>query len=134
MGLNSVKEKLAVENINGHDYWTTGNKQNVTDKKLSVYLLPGFDEYILGYTDRSAALNPENAKKIVPWSNGMFQSTIVINGKITGTWKADKKKNITLIKAKPFLKFKKNEKKLLLEAAEDYGNFLGTQIELSIED
>ena len=54
--------------------------------RASVHLLPGFDEYLLGYTDRSAVLAPENFERIVPGSNGMFLSTIVVNGRISGTW------------------------------------------------
>jgi hypothetical protein len=50
------------------------------------YLLPGFDEYSLGYTDRSAVLAAEHAPKTVPGGNGMFRSTIVIDGQIVGTW------------------------------------------------
>ena len=37
-----------------------------------VRLLPGFDEYLLGYGDRSAAVAPEHAQAVVPGNNGMF--------------------------------------------------------------
>ena len=37
-----------------------------------VHRLPGFDEYLLGYGDRNAALAPEHSLAVVPESNGMF--------------------------------------------------------------
>ena len=53
----------------------------------AVLLLPGFDEYLLGYTDRSAALAPHHAPLTVPGGNGMFRATVVAGGKVAGTWR-----------------------------------------------
>ena len=47
---------------------------------------PGFDEFVLGYGDRSAVLDPEFADRIVPGGNGMFRPTVVHGGRIVGTW------------------------------------------------
>jgi Winged helix DNA-binding domain len=52
-----------------------------------VFLLPGFDEYMLGYGDRTAALPAEFADRIVPGGNGMFLSTVVVDGQVVGTWR-----------------------------------------------
>ena len=52
-----------------------------------VLLLPGFDEFVLGYGDRSAVLAAEHAEKIVPGRNGMFRATVVSRGRIVGVWK-----------------------------------------------
>jgi hypothetical protein len=57
-----------------------------------AYLLPGFDEYSLGYTDRSAILKAEHAPLTVPGGNGMFKPTIVIGGQIVGTWQRSTRK------------------------------------------
>ncbi len=51
-----------------------------------VLLLPGFDEYLLGYGDRSAVLAPEHANRIVPGGNGVFRPTVVVDGEVVGTW------------------------------------------------
>lgn len=56
-----------------------------------VRVLPGFDEYLLGYQDRSLALAPEHAQRIVPGSNGIFLPTIVERGRVIGTWRRGKK-------------------------------------------
>jgi hypothetical protein len=52
-----------------------------------LHLLPGFDEFLLGYKDRSASLAPAHARQIVPGGNGMFMPTIVADGRVIGTWK-----------------------------------------------
>ncbi|MNP42853.1 hypothetical protein D3C76_1366430 [compost metagenome] len=66
-----------------HSSLSAGNKE-ITP---CVYLLPGFDEYLLGYKDRSDVLRAEYAKYIIPGGNGVFMPTIVIDGQVAGIWK-----------------------------------------------
>lgn len=57
----------------------------------TLHLLPGFDEMILGYSDRSATVPPENARDICPGNNGVFKPTIIRAGTAIGTWQRTKK-------------------------------------------
>jgi Winged helix DNA-binding domain len=52
-----------------------------------VLLLPGFDEFLLGYSDRSAPLRAEHEQLVVPGKNGMFLATMVLDGAVVGTWR-----------------------------------------------
>lgn len=52
----------------------------------SVLLLPAFDEFLLGYKDRTAVLPPEYSDSIVPGGNGVFKKTLVVRGEVIGTW------------------------------------------------
>ncbi len=54
---------------------------------LGVLLLPGFDELVLGYADRSAVVAPEHSARVVPGGNGMFLATVVSAGSAVGTWR-----------------------------------------------
>lgn len=56
-------------------------------KARAALLLPGFDELVLGYADRSATVPPEFADRIVPGGNGMFRATVVDAGRVVGTWR-----------------------------------------------
>lgn len=51
-----------------------------------VFLLPGFDEFVLGYADRRVALPAEFADRIVPGGNGVFRPTVLTDGQIVGSW------------------------------------------------
>ncbi|GAA4891108.1 winged helix DNA-binding domain-containing protein [Actinomycetospora straminea] len=55
---------------------------------LGVHLLPGFDEFVLGYADRGHVLAPDEFDRIVPGGNGVFRPTIVQRGRVVGTWTA----------------------------------------------
>ncbi len=55
----------------------------------AVHLLPGFDEYLLGYKHRAAVLDADHAVRIVPGGNGIFRPMLVVDGRIAGTWQRD---------------------------------------------
>ena len=71
----------------------------------AALLLPGFDEYVLGYTDRRAVLPSEFAQRVVPGGNGMFLPTVVAGGEVVGTWKRVGTGRSRRIAATPFTAF-----------------------------
>ncbi|MDQ1597369.1 MAG: hypothetical protein QOI70_793, partial [Microbacteriaceae bacterium] len=74
--------------LDGASYWIASDEaETASSAPPSVCALPGFDEYLLGYQDRSLALAPEHANRIVPGGNGIFLPTIVVDGKVVGTWR-----------------------------------------------
>ncbi len=126
-GMETVVKDLRQEVVEGKTYWM-GKDLPELDHTPSAYLLPGFDEYMLGYKDRSDALETLHSDKIVPGSNGMFLSTIVINGTVVGTWKKTIKKSGVAITLNPFVALSKAEKDSLEQAANHYGKFLNIPI------
>lgn len=50
-----------------------------------LVLLPAFDEYLLGWRDRSLVLPPAYAKRVVP-GGGMVKPAVVVDGTVVGTW------------------------------------------------
>jgi Winged helix DNA-binding domain len=93
----------------------------------SVHLLPGFDEYLLGYRDRSAVLAAEHAQKVVPGGNGMFLPMVVVEGQVAGTWKRTVRKNGVDVALKPFVTLGDVEERVS-EAATRYSRFLGVPL------
>ena len=60
-----------------------------------VVLLPPYDEFTVAYLDRSAALDPADAARA---RNGIFSPTIVIDGRIAGTWtRIEKPRDVTVV-------------------------------------
>ncbi|PRZ43129.1 winged helix DNA-binding protein [Antricoccus suffuscus] len=72
-----------------------------------VFLLPGFDEFMLGYQDRGAALPTKFAPRLVPGNNGMFMASVVDNGAVVGTWKRHGSGKKATVSATPFTTFTK---------------------------
>jgi len=127
-GLHMVASVFEQEVIDGKTYWFPRSTPTPTGKSPTAHLLAGFDEYMLGYKDRSPALAPKHAQKICPGSNGMFIPTVVIDGQVAGTWKRTLKKTSVAIAASPFASFGKGEKRAIAIAAERYGQFVGRKV------
>ena len=127
--LELASAKLAKVTLEGETYWRSPEQHTAPHPPATAYLLPGFDEYLLGYKDRSAVLDKAHAEKIVPGSNGMFLASVVLHGRVAGTWKKTPKKNVTVITVNPFAGLKKAEKEAIAVAAEQYGRFMNQPVE-----
>lgn len=124
-GLETVKATLRMEKGNGQACWMSSETPEQNAGQFShVQLLPGFDEYLLGYKDRSAVLAAEHAAKVVPGNNGVFFPMIVAGGQVVGTWKRTQRKNSLDIVLKPFTSLG-NAEEQAAEAARAYSDFLG---------
>ena len=96
--------------------------------RRGTHLLPGFDEYLLGYQDRSAPLAAEHFAVIVPGSNGVFQPTMVDAGEVVGTWRRTvRAKRVDLA----LLPFEQRDVSRWSRAASRYGSFLGIPAEVA---
>ena len=84
-GLEAAKKDLREAIVEGETYYYALCLEPA--KSSETLLLPGFDEYLLGYKNRDAVLVKEHAAKVVPGNNGMFLSTVVDDGQVVGLWK-----------------------------------------------
>jgi hypothetical protein len=56
-----------------------------------VRLLPRFDGWLLGHRDRSLIMRPEHDKAVRP-GGGILAATLVVDGRVEGTWKFERGK------------------------------------------
>lgn len=132
-GLANARTDLVSEKIDGKEYWFAANAAAPEDAPDAL-LLPGFDEYILGYKDREAQVSPEHFNRIVPGGNGMFMSSIVRHGRVVGMWKRTLKKDRVTISLTPFGNLTKKDMTAVEKQAKGYGAFLGLKSEVICEE
>jgi hypothetical protein len=132
-GLDTVRSRLTQEKLGSAVYWRLRNFSTPSDTERAAYLLPGFDEFVLGYKDRSALVDHQRDARLAS-SNGIFWPTVVIDGRVVGTWKRLLKKKELVVTARPFASFNKADKNAFAIAAERYGLFLGRRVELKWAD
>jgi len=129
-GIEIIKDNLASKIIGEKEFWALGIKEEVKiDQEPKVRFLPSFDEYLIGYKDRSEVLKNELASEIIPSKNGMFSPIIVVDGKVTGIWKPTVRKNgvdLDLNFSIPF----PYEKELIYKEANRYSNFIGLPLSI----
>ncbi|MGB9937850.1 MAG: winged helix DNA-binding domain-containing protein [Methanobacterium sp.] len=129
-GLEAVKSQLESVTIGDKIYWYSGSKQAMQHSSTRVHLLPSFDEYLVGYKDRSAILEKMHSKN-TSIENIMYP-TISIDGQIVGTWKRRFNKNEVMVELKPSIGLKATEGHILDEAAHRFGEFLEMPVHTSI--
>jgi Winged helix DNA-binding domain len=128
-GLESIRSDLSSFLFDSREYWFK-ESGGAKGKDASVFLLPAFDEYTIGYADRTAVLDKELSKAAMT-VNGIFFPLMVLNGKGIGIWKRRDDGKRVLIKSAAELSetaFKK-----LSVAAKKYGRFLGKPVEVDGE-
>jgi hypothetical protein len=129
LGLELAKSTLTSVEAEGNVYWR-GREAGPGGVEPGIHLLPGFDEYLLGYRDRDAMLDPAFAQLVCPGGNGMFMPMIVIDGRIVGTWKRTIKKASVRIELKPFEVLPPDRRPEVEAAAARYAAALGLELAL----
>lgn len=87
--LGLVADELESDGADEASYWRPGLDEEAArlGRRVSVpLLLPGFDEFVLGYQDRLFALTAEHHQRLVPGNNGVFKKSVVSGGLVRGTW------------------------------------------------
>jgi len=99
-------------------------------RTAGAVVLPGFDEFVLGYKDRSVQVPDEHKNAIIPGGNGIFRSTIVVDGHAVGTWTRARKKTRIDVSMVPFEPLSVRQKSAVMKAFEHYGRYCGLPLEV----
>lgn len=132
--LAAVADELEHFAFEGKEYWMPKGSTKPTPKPGTTCLLPGFDEYLLGYRDRSAALKQEHSNIIVPGGNGMFLPTLVIDGTVRGKWRRTQNAKKVTVTVTPFEPLTPKEIDAIHVPLQRYSAYLGLPANLVITE
>ncbi len=127
-GVAAAGSALHQMTVDDQKYWLSQDGLDQVASDDATYLLPGFDEYLLGYGDRSLVLDPAYAQRICPGGNGVFNPTLVIHGRVVGTWRRTLKKKTVGITLSPFTPLMDADQPAVTAAAQRYADFLGLSL------
>ncbi len=94
----------------------------------TVLVLPGFDEYLLGYKDRALMVDPAHAQAIIPGGNGVFQATVVRAGRVIGTWTRSSSTARTVVSVVALIPLGSRDRREVEVAFEHYAHFIDTPV------
>jgi len=94
----------------------------------TVLALPGFDEYLLGYKNRTLMVDPAHAQAVIPGGSGVFQATIVRAGRVIGTWTRASTTARTVVIVAPLEPLRSRDRREVEAAFEPYAHFAGTPV------
>lgn len=114
-GAATAGDGIVSETIGGATYWLRDSATR-PPRAGTVHLLPNFDEYLVAYVDRSAAYSgPDSATTL--------RNTVVVDGRIVGTWRRTFADGSVAIQVSPLKRLASRES--LAPAVQRYGAFLG---------
>lgn len=90
--LEMIGSDFTREIINGRECLMRNDIRTPQPGQDSALLLAPFDEFVVSYKDRSEMIDTEHYSKVMT-KNGIFSPTIMLNGRIIGSWKKSMKKN-----------------------------------------
>lgn len=123
-GIEMVKSEFVSEVIEGQEYWFKETRISKNEKSPRAFLLPNYDEYFIGFKDRSAILKFIKQANIAGDDPALLSNVIILNGQLVGGWRRTLSKKEVLVETSLITKLGKTEKGLIDEAAERFGRFL----------
>lgn len=103
------------------------------EEKTLPYLLPRFDPLLLGHKNRLRTIEPAFQKQVYRKA-GDVAASVLINGRVAGTWNYKKTKRKITIFMNPFERIDKESLIDLKRLANDIGTFMkAEQVELFLD-
>ncbi len=124
-GLEMVGSDLSHEEIVGQTYWFPASPPPVVESPETAFLLPTYDELLVGYNGFGAALTGGRGNG----ERTAFSATIVIGGRVVGNWRRTITKRAAVIELAPFAPLATPEREAIFAAAGRLGAFLGMPVE-----
>ena len=127
-GLQIAGRKLQHATLDGRDLWFA--ERTVPKASPRVYLLPNYDEYFIGYKDRSAIGQRLGAKKVATRGNAFMAHIVFVNGQLVGGWKRAFQGKAVVVELDLVTRLTRAERARVAAAARRFGVFLGLPVTL----
>ncbi|HVB22075.1 MAG TPA: winged helix DNA-binding domain-containing protein [Ktedonobacteraceae bacterium] len=131
----SLADELLEVDVAGIPVWMLKSQAAWLDEQPPtssiVRLLPRYDTYLLGYQSRDLAVPREFAKRINA-GGGIVHPTLLVDGRVVGTWKSQQQKNQLNVRVEPFGSFSAEIYPGIEAEVADIGRFVGVQASLQV--
>ena len=130
-GIAMLGGDLVSEVADGQTYWLAADAPPAAHPSAEAYLLPNFDEYGVGYADRSAHFDALHTEHVNLRGGLALGNIVVINGQIRGDWKRTLGKR-AVVEVRVYTDLEAAERDALAAAAERYSAFVGLPVDLRV--
>ena len=126
-GLHMAASHLTREELDGQAFWSSASTPPASAPTRAAFLLPTYDEFVIGYSsfDKSRTAGHDLQGNVV------FDSMVLVGGRISGSWRRTFKKGAVAIEFAPFAPWTAAEREAVTAAAGRYGEFIGMPVRTS---
>ncbi len=123
--LELAKPRLAEEDGRGRSLWLArsgpGTVPAAGRSPRGAFLLPPFDELLVGYADRSDVVDSEDGATV----SSLLRPAVLLRDHVAGTWRRAIRDDKVVISVSRFAEPRPSDARALAAAAARYGQFLG---------
>jgi hypothetical protein len=123
-GIEALRSQFVSEVIDGKTYWFDSSVAPIKEKSPSAHLLPNYDEYFIGFKDRSAIGEVAKRAGVKSDDPSFLAHVIILDGQLVGGWKRTVQKAVVQIGYRLITELTKAQMDAVDRAAGQYGEFL----------
>ncbi len=128
VGLTTAEGILSVDTEAGLA-WVTGFALEAP-AIAPTRLLPGFDEFMLGYPADERAIDPSHHSAVVPGDNGVFKPTVIDGGRVVALWARKLPATTVRIEVTALAALDGGARARIGDAAEEYAAYVERPLEM----
>jgi len=131
-GVELAGDLLERRAVDGKEYWYDGALPASRSTSTVAHLLPNFDEYTVGYTDRSAMLHPVHPFRPELFAfSSILANVVVIAGQVAGAWRRTEASRGLRVEIRPLARLTAVERTAVEEAGSRLSRFLERPVEIA---
>jgi hypothetical protein len=119
--------RLSKETRDGRSFWSGARARVRRSRRDGAVLLPPWDEYIVGYRHREAAVG-HLSNHATERLKTVGSSLVVIDGRVRGAWKVSARRKQARLVPEYWTRVTAAERRAVQEAALRYGRFFGLDL------
>jgi hypothetical protein len=128
-GVEMAGKELTRAAYDGADHWFVDRDHRRA--RVSAMLLPNYDEYFIGYRDRSSVGRRVGHSKAVIGGDGGVSHVLFVNGELVGRWKRTARSKGVDVELTLECRLTSAERARLTAAARRFATFLDTPVTLT---
>lgn len=127
-GIELCNSELTRESFEDRVYWFVPSTYRTGSQSPRAHLLPNYDEYFIGYRDRSALMDTTPPTTLDTRENILFNHLVCVDGKPVGGWWRTVRKDTVEIKTKWLRALSERAGREVSRAARRYADFMELQL------
>jgi len=129
-GVQIAGRGLKREVIGDATYWSDPTIRPPPNRSVSAHLLPNYDEYFIGFKDRSAIGRRLSSTEVAMGRAALLPHVVVVDGQVVGGWKRTLSQTAVMVELSLVAGMREAERKAVVAAAQAFGRFLELPVRL----
>jgi hypothetical protein len=129
-GIAMAGSALEREIIGDRMYWVDPSVRSRGTAPPTAHLLPNYDEFFIGFKDRSAIGQRLKSSDLVTGGDALTAYVVIVDGQVVGGWRRTLTKKAVVVELNLLTRLTEAEEQALAAAAEAYGNYVRLPVEL----